>query len=458
MKLWNELKSRMLAHPGRTVGEGNAKMTFEDLVIHTEAKAQKLRGLRCCAILCDSEMAAGMALLACFAAQVTAVPLSRRYGVSHFRRILGCIGPDALLSDGEDIFTVTPVPDPTYRPPEKHPAVIMCTSGTTGTPKGVMLSEDNLLANLRDIAAYFGPGEDDTILIARPLYHGAVLTGEFLAALWGGADIRFAGGACDPSALLRLIDRTRATVFGGTPTLLCMMARFRRGEQAGSLRRIAVSGECMSRAAGQKLAVAFPQAEIFHVYGLTEAAPRVAFLPPALFGEFPDCVGRPLRSVSVRIVGQDGKPVPQGEEGTLLVRGPNVMLGYYNDPAATRRVLRGGWLDTGDTARMNEAGLLQIRGRRDDLIIRAGMNIYPAEIENALQTDRRVREAVAYGFLSPTGQTQIGLKIAGDFADEAEIRALCGRVLPAYEIPCRIEWLPSLARNGSGKLVRRAPQ
>jgi len=454
MKLWNEIRAAMLAHPHRTVGEGDAQMTFEDLVIYAETQAQKLRGMRCCAILCDSEMAAGVALLACFAASVTAVPLSRRYGVSHFRRLLGFISPDALITDSEGLFTLTPLPEPAYCPPEKHPAVIMCTSGTTGTPKGVMLSEDNLLSDLHGITAYFRLGEEDTLLIARPLYHCAVLTGEFLTALLLGADIRFYSGAYDPAKLLSLIDRYRATALCGTPTLLGMMARFRRDGQAQSLRRIVVSGECMSRATGQRIAAAFPFSEVLHVYGLTEAAPRVAYLPPELFGAYPDCVGYPLTSVEIRVADDDGREVPAGEKGALYVRGPNVMMGYYNAPAATARVLRGGWLDTGDAARINEAGLLQILGRRDNLIIRAGMNIYPAEIECALRDDRRVREVVAYGFTTPAGQTQIGLKIAGDFACEEEIRALCGRLLPAYEIPCRIEWLPALEKNGSGKLRR----
>ena len=129
------------------------------------------------------------------------------------------------------------------------------------------------------------------------------------------------------------------------------------------------------------------------------------------------------------------------------------MLGYYGDQPATDRVLTNGWLHTGDLA-YTKNGLLYIKGRKDDLIIYAGMNIYPAEIENALREDHRVREVLAYGILDKLCGQTVGLKIVGDFSSKAEIVDLCNRTLPPYARPKVIEWVDSLPKNGSGKILR----
>lgn len=129
------------------------------------------------------------------------------------------------------------------------------------------------------------------------------------------------------------------------------------------------------------------------------------------------------------------------------------MIGYYSNPDKTSEVLKNGWLYTGDIASVNSAGLLKIHGRNDNLIIRAGMNIYPQEIEGTLKADKRVREVLAYGYTTPTG-TQIGLKIAGDFTTVSEIKRLCAELLPSYQIPMKIELLQELEKSGSGKIKR----
>lgn len=383
---------------------------------------------------------------------MTAVPLSARYGETHCRRVLGALRPDAVITDEGGELRVQPFPDAGYRIPERHPAVILYTSGTTGVPKGVMLGEDGLLANVTDIAAYLAVGERDTILIVRPLYHGAVLTGEFLTALWKGLRVCFDSGVFHPSLLPGLLRESGATVVCGTPTLLSLAARFLRGPQQ-KLRAVCVSGECMDARTGLRLAEAFPAADIYHVYGLTEAGPRVSYLPPALFRDHPDSVGIPLRTAAVQIRRRDGRPAAPGEIGSLYVRGRSIMLGYYGAPEATDAVLQNGWLYTGDAALLDENGLLYIKGREDDMINKAGMNIYPQELESALLADPRVREVTAYGFRSPSG-VQIGLKLAGDFGSVREVRALCRDVLPAYAMPAKIECLPELDKNGSGKLKR----
>ncbi|MBR3686747.1 MAG: acyl--CoA ligase [Clostridia bacterium] len=454
MKLWNYIKEQMLASSNQQISENGASLSFEETVIWAETFADKLHGIRCCAILCSSEMVAAMSLLACFAAEVTAVPLSMRYGEAHCNKILDTISPDAIIMDTNGEIEIYKLKDSQYITPSKHPALIMCTSGTTGKPKGAMLSEQNILTNVIDIADYFALGRNDTILIARPLYHCAVLTGEFLTALVKGSNIRFYSEQFNPTKMLELIKQYQITAFCGTPTLLSIMARFNRRSEAETLKHICISGECMSAEAGLKIHAAFPNCRIYHVYGLTEASPRISYLPPESFCDHPDCVGIPLNSVSVKIANQAGEPCKENEEGILYVKGDNVMIGYYQDTEKTRSVLKDGWLCTGDIALINDAGFLKIKGRNDDLIIKSGMNVYPSEIESVLKQDPRVREVLAYGLYTQFG-TQIGLKIAGNFECIEDVRDLCIKVLPSFQVPILFELLDELPKNGSGKVIRR---
>ena len=454
MTLWNVIKEHMLAAPTQHLYENEASLTFEDTVIWAEEFSKKLQNVHCCAILCYSEMATAMALLACFAAKVTAVPLSMRYGEANYSKILDAISPDAIIMDTNAEITVYKLKDSQYFPPSEHPALIMCTSGTTGRPKGAMFTEHNILTNVSDITDYFKINKSDTILIARPLYHCAVLTGEFLTALFKGASIRFYSEQFNPSKMLELIKKYNITVFCGTPTLLSLMARLNRNSNSESLRSICISGECMSVEVGLKIRSAFPTCRIYHLYGLTEACPRVSYLPPDHFCDYPDCVGIPLKSVSVKILNHAGLPCKKNEEGLLYVKGENIMMGYYRDPEKTKAVMKDGWLCTGDIALINDAGFLKIKGRNDDLIIRAGMNIYPAEIESVLKQDPRVKEVLVYSFRNSFG-TQIGLKISGDFSSIDEVKQLCIKILPPYQIPCCIQLLDELPKNASGKIIRR---
>lgn len=455
MELWNHIKNSLLLHPSQRMSEHTAEMNFEELVVFAESFSKRLEGETCCAILCRSEMAAAMALLSCFAADITAVPLSMRYGEAHCRKILEFISPSCMITDTYGELMAVHYGKYSYEAPKAHPAVIMCTSGTTGVPKGAMLSEWSIVANVRAISAYFGIGDKDRILIARPLYHCAVLTGEFLTAIEKGSGIEFYSEAFNPSEIFKVIRDKKITVFCATPTLLDTMSRFMRKGQTSTLKHIAVSGECMNAAVGKRIASAFRGADIYHVYGLTEACPRVSYLHPSLFADYGSFVGKPLNGISIRICDESGKPVEGNKTGLLWIKGENVMLGYYKNPKQTAKVLRNGWLCTGDLAEISDNGLLRIKGRNDDLIIRAGMNIYPQEIEAALLSDARVREAIAFGFEHPRLGTQIGLKLVGDFASAAEAKDLCRALLPPYQIPSKIELADQLEKNGSGKLIRR---
>lgn len=455
MKLWNYLKNKMQKNLQQEVCEGNTSMTFEEMIVFAEEFSKELKGFRCCAILCRSEMAASMALLSCFAAGVAALPLSQRYGELHCNKILDEIEPDAVITDQDGEFQIVYIKDSTYVEPDVHPALIMCTSGTTGVPKGAILSEINVMTNVSDIAEYFDICSSDSILISRPLYHCAVLTGEFLTALVKGTKVRFYSGTFNPAVVLKMLKDYDITAFCGTPTLLSLMARFKRKNDEDNLKHICISGECMSIETGLSIAEAFPNAEIYHIYGLTEACPRVAYLPPSKFKENADCVGIPLRSVSLKIVSADGSLVGENEIGVLWVKGDNVMAGYYKNPQKTNEVLKDGWLCTGDLALFTDEGFLKIKGRNDDLIIKAGMNIYPQEIESALKLDYRVKDVFVRGYTDDKLGVQIELNITGDFSDVSEVKDLCRINLSAYQVPTRINLLDEIPKNGSGKIIRR---
>lgn len=455
MMLWDYIKKQALTNPNQKICENEEQLSFEESIIWAETFAKKLAGIKCCAIFCRSEMATALSLLSCFAAGVTAVPLSIKYGEAHYNKILDSISPDAIITDANDEIEVYNLQNSKYKIPNNHPALIMCTSGTTGKPKGAMLSEKNILTNVQDICDYFNLSTQDTILIARPLYHCAVLTGEFLTAIFKGSNIRFYSEQFNPAKMLELIKKYKITAFCGTPTLLSIMARFNRNSAEKHLKHICISGECMSSEVGLKIHSSFPDCEIYHIYGLTEASPRVCYLPSEHFAKYPDCVGIPLKSITAKILNVSGKPCVNGEEGILYIKGNNVMLGYYNDPKRTSKILKNGWLCTGDIAVVNEAGFIKIKGRNDDLIIKSGMNIYPSEIENTLKQDLRVQEVIAYGFTNQLG-TQIGIKLSGTFSSVEEVKKLCITTLPSFQIPTLIELVDEIPKNGSGKVIRSA--
>ena len=443
----------MFLHPQQTISDGNNTITYSEMVNRVEKNSDEIKGFKCCGIMCESELNCAITVLSCLVAGVTALPLSFRYGINHCDRIIKKISPDAIVTDEEGTLSVKKVFNSKYNEPSKHPFLIMCTSGTTGDPKGVMLSEKNIKTNYHDIIRYFKISDKDSILISRPLYHCAVLTGEFLVALYCGAKIVFCSKSFNPLLLYSTINKKKITVFCGTPTLMQILARI-IGTKETSLRTIGISGESMSEREANLIFETFTNAKIYYFYGLTEASPRISYLPPYLFHIYPECVGKPLKSVKIKIVNKNNKKVQKGEQGLLYVKGGNVMIGYYNDPNLTKKTLNIGWLCTGDIAVREDNNLLKIIGRRDDMIIKAGMNIYPTEIEKSLKADKRVREIVAYGYKDENGTVKIGIRLSGDFACENEVMSLCEELLPHYELPSEIIIQAELPRNGSGKVIR----
>ena len=453
MTLWEYVKKSLLKKPMQTISENGASMTYEDLCIFAESYAQKLTA-DCYGVFCNYEMTSAMAVLACIAAGKAFVPLPVRYGKDMYLKIFDRIEVENIITDMCDGLSVLRITHAHSHPSiEAETAVILFTSGSTGKPKGIMLSQENLMSNIKDIRSYFPIASSDTLLISRPLYHSSVLTGEFLVALCAGAKIVFTSEPFQPLNILRLLKSENITVFGSTPTLITVLSRFVRDPHTLSVRLLSISGECMTEGMARTVRKAFPYADIYCGYGLSEASPRVAYLPAEVFDKDPTCAGVVLPSVKIRIVRPDGNDVARREIGEIKVKGNNVMTGYFDDLERTKNTIRNGWLHTGDLGYIGENGRLYIKGRKDDMIIRAGMNIYPAEIENMLSLDNRVREVQIYGY-SKNDMQEIGMKISGDFCDAEEVAKMCRQYLPSYQMPSKIELVGSIEKNLGGKRKR----
>lgn len=452
---------------------GAERKSFQEISLIVDSigrqLAEKLRKGSKCLILCDEQENVAIAILGCWMAGMIPIPLYKNHGSQFYSKISAFVEPDVLICDTPttleqplcvfNILTKTFSGELSTTPIEDELSdvvLILCTSGTTGHPKAVMLQASAILSNVLDIADYMVLDQTDVVLIARPLMHSAVITGEFLAALYSGCNIRFLDGCYNPQKISSELCNG-ATVLGGTPTLYKHISLLLKGRTCTyTLRTIILSGEILPDQTAKLIMDTFPEARIFNVYGLTEASPRISYLPPGKFTQWHNTVGIPLNSVKLKIVGRCNQILKPMERGHLWVTGPNLMKGYYRDTYSTSKVLVDGWLDTKDIAYINKHGFLVIEARADDMIIKAGMNIYPKEIELVLAEQDHIQDAAAYKLNSADGQG-IGLYVVVDntHISKKDVMRICCSCLPRYELPDKIDILPELPHNMNGKLIRK---
>jgi len=339
---------------------------------------------------------------------------------------------------------------------ENELATILYTSGTTGKPKGAMLSHRNLISNAEQAAEMFLMTPEDKMVAVLPIFHIFCLTVCMNGPITVGATIllepRFS-----PTETAKMIREMGATVFAGVPTMYNFL--FQHPDvQSEDLKSIRL---CIAGGASLPLAVlaGFEQkfnAIITEGYGLSEAAPAVTFNPVNGVRK-PGSIGLPIKDVEVRIMREDGKECETHEVGELICRGPNVMLGYLNRPEETALTLRDGWLYTGDLATKDEDGYVTIVDRKKDMIIVGGFNVYPREVEEVLFKHPQVREAAVIGMPDPNYGEQVKAFVAlkeGELSIEALI-AYCGEHLVSYKVPKEIVILEELPKNTTGKILRR---
>jgi long-chain acyl-CoA synthetase len=358
-----------------------------------------------------------------------------------------------LAATSKDGSEATPAPDDV--------AVLQYTGGTTGTPKGAMLTHRNLVANAMQTAAWLPAGREgpERVLGAIPLFHVYGLTAVMLFSIVTGNEMILYPNPRETDAILKLIHRTKPSLFPGVPTMYLAILRHPRLSKY-DLRsiRACISGAAPLPNEVRKRFEAATGGRLVEGYGLTEASPVTHCNP--IDGLVKECIGIPFPDTDAKLVdpGDPTKEAPPGGPGELAIRGPQVMKGYWNQPEETALVLREGWLLTGDLATMDADGYFSIVDRKKDLILCSGYNVYPREVEEVLFMHPAVAEAAAIGIPDPyRGETVKAFVVlkAGANATEADIIAFCRERLAAFKIPKAIEFTKDLPKSLVGKVLRR---
>ena len=340
-------------------------------------------------------------------------------------------------------------------------ALLQYTGGTTGLAKGAMLTHRNLSSNALQVRAWipdFREGEE-VVLGAIPFFHVYGMTVAMNLALLGAAKLVLLPRP-EIGPIVEAIEKHRVTLFPGVPTLYVAFNNF-PGIEKRDLKSVRA---CISGSAPLPLEVAerfekLTGAKLVEGYGLTEASPVTHCNP--LYGERRlGSVGLPLPGVDAKVVDEEGKEVPLGEVGELIVKGPNVMKGYWNRPDETQKALKDGWLFTGDLARMDQDGYFYIVDRKKDMIIAGGYNIYPREVEEVLYGHEAVQEAAVVGVPDPyRGETVAAFIVLKEEyrgkVTEKDIEAFCRANLAAYKVPRIIQFRDSLPKSSVGKILKR---
>ena len=338
-------------------------------------------------------------------------------------------------------------------------AVILYTSGTTGQPKGAELTHANLYRNSAGVSQKLGEmSHEDVLLGALPLFHSFGQTCTMNSAVSVGATVtmlpRF-----DPDKALQIIARDKVTIFQGVPTMYNAMLHSRSCETADcSTLRLCMSGGAAMPA---ELMRGFEEkfgCIILEGYGLSETSPVASFNHPDKERK-PGSIGTPIEGVEMRCVDEQGNEVPQGEIGEIVIRGHNIMKGYWNRPDANKEAItEDGWFRTGDMAKMDEDGYFFIVDRKKDLIIRGGYNVYPREIEEVLYEHPAIQEAAVIGVPHDELGEEVGAAVVlkeGESVGEDELKSYLKEQVAAYKYPRKIWFTDELPKGPTGKILKR---
>ncbi|RPH79192.1 MAG: long-chain fatty acid--CoA ligase [Candidatus Rokuibacteriota bacterium] len=332
-------------------------------------------------------------------------------------------------------------------------ALVLYTSGSTGRPKGAVLSHAALaFANHSWAGPVIGLRDDDVVLAALPLSHAFGLNGALLAPLLAGVTVRLVERFV-PDAVAEVLARDGVTVLPGVATMFHRLLELPDFKGAPRL-RLGVSGAAPCPWELAQAWRARTGVRIVRGYGSTELFRPLSYLA-ADATDYPDCVGRPVPGVEIRVVDDDGHAVAAGEDGELLIRTPAVMDGYLGNAAETAAVLAGGWYSTGDLARLTPDGYVAIVGRKRERIKRGGYSVFPAEVETVLLAHPAVSEAAVVGVPDATLGEEVAAFVAlRSGATPDELVAWCRERLAAFKYPRRITVLPTLPRSATGKVLK----
>jgi len=336
-------------------------------------------------------------------------------------------------------------------------AVILYTSGTTGKPKGAELTHANLGMNCRVMSGFADIRDGEVVLGALPLFHSFGQTCAMNASFCGGAMLTLLPGF-DPVKALEVIQRDRVTVFEGVPTMYnaILHAQNRDDYDTSSLRLCISGGSAMPVELMRGFEEAFG-CKILEGYGLSETSPVACFNHPDLERK-PGSIGTPIEGVGMKVVDDAGNEVPQGEIGEIVIRGHNVMKGYWNRPEDTKETIRDDWFHSGDMAQVDEDGYFFIVDRKKDLIIRGGYNVYPREVEEVLYEHPAVQEAAVIGIEDERLGEEVGAVVVlkeGEEASAEELKTHVKEQVASYKYPRRIWFAGELPKGPTGKILKR---
>jgi long-chain acyl-CoA synthetase len=365
--------------------------------------------------------------------------------------------PEEVVTLGELVAEGAEAPPPPSRASEDDPAVCLYTSGTTGKPKGALLSHRNLLANCRQIAVALRLTADDNMLCVLPLFHSFGATVCQNTPLHGGARLTLVE-TFHPLRVLEVIERARPTVFPGVPAMYAAILKIppERKADLSSLRACLSGGAPMPLSVMQAFEARFG-APILEGDGPTECSPATSINPLGGVRKR-GTIGLPLEGVEMRIVADDDRELPDGEVGEIVVRGENVMLGYHNQPEATAEAMRGGWYHTGDLGTRDSDGYFSIVDRKKDMLIVGGLNVYPREVEEVLYAHPAIADAAVIGahdaLRGEMPLAVVALK-PGFVATAPELTSWCRGRLANFKVPRKVLVRESLPRSATGKILKR---
>ena len=335
------------------------------------------------------------------------------------------------------------------------PAALLYSSGTTGFPKGVTLTQSNIASNIAQSAKCSGYRADDRLAAFLPLFHVYGQNYIMNAAVLAGATLvlfrRFV-----PDQVLEAIQRDRITMFFGVPTIfIALLAMDLSPWDLSSIRYEMSAAATMPEEISRRWAQQFGR-RVYEGYGLTECSPFACYndLVEHRFGS----VGRAVEGFELAIFDEADRELPKGEWGEIVIRGPGVMQGYWNRPADTAQALRGGWLHSGDIGRMDGDGYVFIVDRVKDMINVSGFKVWPAEVEQYLYKLPQVQEVAVYGVLHPEKGEQVVAAVvprAGQDVSAEQIIAYCRANIAAYKVPARVDIVTELPKSATGKILKR---
>ena len=338
---------------------------------------------------------------------------------------------------------------------ENTVALIIFTTGTTGRSAGVMLSHRNLLSNSGSVAKYLNITPASRVCCVLPFYYIYGLSLLFSHLISGGTVIienRF----MYPNVVLDTIEKYKASSFAGVSShyaIFLYKSDFKK-HRLPSLKYYMQAGDAMPRHITEELLSLFPRKKLYIMYGQTEASPRLTYLDPKLARKKPESVGRPIPGVRIKLVNEKGKECGAGEKGEIAAKGDNVMPGYWNNPEDTKKVIKKGWLYTGDVAFRDKDGDIFIVGRKKDFIKIGANKVDPVEIEHLVMKDENIMEAAAVEIPDALLGSRIKLYVAplpGRKISPRYVMRICRQAMPSYKIPSEVVILKAMPKNSYGK-------